>query len=106
LSMQNKNNEKNDDIIWYVNIIKKWWNRKKKFNFKNHPRGFLKKKTTTKPMNQGNQSYLVKLVNRAIDSTKFNNLVFFQNRLYHDAVIFFLILTQWWDIFFNTAIII
>ena len=29
LSMQNKNNEKNDDKIWYVNIIKKWWNRKK-----------------------------------------------------------------------------
>jgi hypothetical protein len=41
LSMQNKNNEKNDDKIWYVNIIKKMMKSKKKFNFKNHPRGFF-----------------------------------------------------------------
>jgi hypothetical protein len=54
----------------------------------------FKRKTITKPMNQGNHSYLVKLVNRVIDSTKFNNLVFFQNRLCHDVVIFFLIPTR------------
>ena len=44
LSMQNKNNEKNDDIIWYVNIIKKWWNRKKNSILKTILGVFFKKK--------------------------------------------------------------
>jgi len=43
-----------------------------------HNRVQLKKKNLVKPANWSNQGYLVKFANRVIDSTKFNNLVFFK----------------------------
>jgi hypothetical protein len=41
-----------------------------------------KKKITAKPVNRDNQVYLARLTNWVIDSTKFNNLVFFSKSIF------------------------
>jgi hypothetical protein len=52
----------------------------KKKNKRSHNQVQLKKqkKHPAKLMNRGKQGYFAKLVNRVVDFTKFNNLVFFK----------------------------